>query len=184
MSESDEHPVEILWRLQQEAMDAGHSLPQEDPGARKWSGLAFGAGDLYLVTELTSIVDVLFCPAITPVPGTQSWIRGICNVRGKLFSVVDLERFLGVSSRVSERGGRLLVVNNEDLGCTLFVPRVLGLRYFSEDQLQQDKTGINEGVLPYVDRVYDQDDRTWLVISLERLIADEAFLAAGRTGIN
>jgi len=182
--EPDENQVEILRHAQQEARETGRTLTQEEESARKWGGLAFGAGDLLLVTELTSIVDVLFCPAVTPVPGTKPWIMGICNVRGKLYSVVDLGLFLGVSPRASETGGRLLVVNNEDLGCTLFVPRVLGLRYFREDRVKQDKSGVDEGVLPYVDRVYDQDDRTWLVVSLERLVSDKEFLSAGRTGVN
>ena len=176
MPDSDQHPVEILWRLQQEAMGAGNSLPQEHQGAPKWGGLAFGVGDLHLVTELTSIVDVLDCPSITPVPRTSPWIMGICNVRGKLYSVVDLGNFLGIASRGSARDGRLLVVNDANLGCTLFVPRIIGLRYFTEDQIEQDDPGPDKTVLPYAERSYLQGGRRWQVISLERLVSDERFL--------
>jgi len=179
MPDPDQHPVEILWRLQQEAMGAGNSLPQEQQGAPKWGGLAFGVGNLRLVTELTSISDVLDCPSITPVPRTRPWIMGICNVRGKLYSVVDLGSFLGVAPVGAARDGKLLVVNNENLGCTIFVPKIFGLRYFTEDQVAQDNSGLDKAVLPYAERSYVQGDHTWRVISLERLVSAERFLNVG-----
>lgn len=184
MSDSREHPVEILWRMQQEAMAAGHALAEKDQGGQKWGGLAFRVGDYFLVTELTSIIDVLDCPAITPVPGTHSWVMGICNVRGKLFSVVDFGLFLGAAPRGIAREGRILVINKEDLGCTLFVPKIFGLRYFTEDQLGQDTSNLDQAIRPYIDRIFVQGDRTWAVLSLERLITDERFLHVKTSAFN
>lgn len=180
MSESREHPVETLWRLQQEAVAAGHALPEQDRDSKEWGGLAFGVGDLYLVAGLTSIVDVLDCPAVTPVPGTRAWVMGVCNVRGRLLSVVDLGTFLGVTPRGAAGDGRILVINDGDLGCTLFVSRVYGLRYFRDNQSGQGNSGLHEAILPYADRSYVEEGRTWAVLSTERLISDERFLNVGK----
>lgn len=160
-------------------MAAGHALPEKGRESQKWGGLAFGVGDQHLITALTSIVDVRDCPAITPVPGTRAWVMGVCNVRGKLFSVVDLGMFLGITSRGAAGESRLLVINDDDLGCTLFVPRIYGLRYFTEDQSTQDNAGLDEAILPYTDRRYVEGERTWTVLSLERLVSDERFLNVG-----
>ena len=176
MPDSGEHPVEILWRMQHEAMAAGHVLPERNQDDAKWGGLAFGVGDLNLVTELTSIIDVLDCPAITPVPGTQSWLKGICNVRGKLYSVVDFGAFLGVAGPVSGNEGKLLVINEEDLDCTLLVPKIFGLRYFDALQQGKDKSVLDTPAQPFIDRTFLQGDRIWAVLAVQRLIADTEFL--------
>jgi len=183
MLDSGELPVEILWRMQNEAMAAGHVLPEQNRDDHKWGGLAFGVGNLNLVTELTSIVDVLDCPAITPVPGTQSWLKGICNVRGKLYSVVDFGAFLGVAAPLSGNEGKLLVINDDDLGCTLLVPKIFGLRYFVALQQAEDNSALDAPVQPFVDRTFVQGDRIWGVLAMDRLIADTDFLNVQRSAI-
>ena len=69
------------------------------------------------VTELTSVTDVVECPRVTPVPRAKVWLRGIANVRGSLYSIVDLALFLGYEQQTSETEGRLLVLNVGELGC-------------------------------------------------------------------
>jgi len=184
MANSGEHPVEILWRMQQEAVAAGHVLPEQDQGDPKWGGLAFGVGDIKLVTELTSIIDVLDCPAITPVPGTHAWVRGICNVRGKLYSVVDFGVFLGVAAPLPGNEGRLLVINDDDLGCTLLVPKIFGLRYFTEEHQSEDRKNLDVAIQPFIDRTFVQGDCTWGVLSLNRLVATTKFLNVQRATVN
>lgn len=163
--------------MQQEAMAAGHALPDAVSRAPEWGGLKFGlGGDLYLVVELADVVDVMDCPAITPVPGTQPWIMGVCNVRGRPFSVVDLGLFLGVSPRASPREGKLLVVDHEDLDCTLHVPRIFGLSSFTLARENGDGAPAGELLKPYVVRTLDEAGRTWHVLSLQRILTDERFL--------
>lgn len=173
MTDSKEHPVEILWRMQQEAMaGAGQAQEAEEP---RWGGLAFGVGELRLVTELTSVNDVLDCPAITPLPGTQPWLRGVCNVRGNLYSVVDLGVYLNVALPLVAREGRLLVVNNRDLGCCLLVSKIFGLRHFNEEQQGQDVSVLDRAIQPYVTQAFLQDDELWGVLDLNLLVTDEKF---------
>lgn len=176
MAGTNEHPVEVLWRLQQEAMAAGHELPEQGLDEPTWTGLAFAVGKLRLAAELTSVIDVLDCPAITPVPGVRPWLRGICNVRGKIYSVVDLGLFLSVAPAVANNEGRVLVVNNSGLGCTLLIPKVFGLRHFVEEQQSRDISILEREVQPYAERAFVHDDHIWGVLDLERLVTSENFL--------
>jgi len=175
MDDASEHPVEILWRMQQEAMATSHVLPEQRRNEPRWGGLAFGVGELKMVTELTSVIDVLRCPPLTPVPGTRSWLRGICNVRGNLYSVVDLGLYLNVAPPVDGEG-RLLVVNDKELGCTLMVSRVFGLRYFMEEQQRQDVSILDPVLQPYAEQAFLQDEEIWGVLDLGRLVATDDFL--------
>lgn len=183
MSDGGEHPIEILWRMQREAIAAGHTLPKQEQEQPKWGGLAFGVGNLRLVTELTGVIDVLDCPGVTPVPGTQPWLRGICNVRGSLYSVADLGSFLDLANYLSDREGRLLVLNDAELGCTLLVSKIYGLRYFSEDQRHRDVSILDPAVRPYASHALVQGDHVWGVLDLTRLVKTDRFLNVERTAV-
>ena len=176
MHETTEHPVETLWRMQQKARADGGTHPGPDQDETRWGGLAFEVGEIRLVTELTSVVDVLDCPAVTPLPGTQAWLKGVCNVRGNLYSVVDLGVYLGVATPLAANEGRLMVVNDRELSCTLLVQKIFGLRYFSEQQLQPDVSGLAEVVQPYTKQAFKLDDQLWGVLDLGRLVTAEKFL--------
>ena len=76
------------------------------------------------------------------------------------------------------------MINSDELGCTLFVPRVFGLRYFTEDQERRLDSATAEPIKPYVDKTYVEGDRTWLVVSLERLVSDERFLNVSSPAMN
>ena len=181
MHDTTEHPVEAVWRMQQQARQNGNAPPDQAQHETRWSGLAFAVGELRLVAELTSVVDVLDCPTVTPLPGTKPWLKGVCNVRGNLYSVVDLGLYLNVAPPLADSEGRLMVVNDRELGCTLLVPKIFGLRYFSEEQLQRDVSGFDEAVQPYVKQAFKKDDQLWGVLDLEQLVTAEKFLQVEST---
>ena len=175
MPDTTEHPVEALWRMQQEERAKGNIPSGQDQDEKRWGGLAFEVGEIQLVTELTSVVDILDCPAVTPLPGTLPWLKGVCNVRGNIYSVVDLGVYLDVAPPLAANEGRLMVINDRELGCTLLVPKIFGLRYFNEQQLQPDTSGLAEVIQPYTKQAFKLDNQLWGVLDLDRLVKAEKF---------
>jgi purine-binding chemotaxis protein CheW len=53
------------------------------------------AGAHYLVPA-SAVREVEEVGAITPVPATPTWLRGVMNLRGMIVGVVDLAHFLGL----------------------------------------------------------------------------------------
>ena len=49
----------------------------------------FLAGEEYAITIL-QVTDIIECGAVTRVPGTPPWIRGVHNLRGTVVPVIDL----------------------------------------------------------------------------------------------
>lgn len=178
MVDNNEHGVEVLWRMQQEAMAGSQPPETEEP---RWGGLAFGVDEFRLVAELTDVNDVLDCPVITPLPGTQPWLRGICNVRGNLYSVVDLGVYLNVAPSMAPKEGRLLVVNNSDLGCCLLVSKIFGLRHFDEEQQGREVAELDRAIQPFATQAFLQDGELWGVLDLDLLVSDARFLSIERS---
>ena len=55
------------------------------------------AGARYLVPA-SAVREVEEVGAITPVPATPPWLRGVMNMRGTIVGVVDLGHFLGLAA--------------------------------------------------------------------------------------
>lgn len=53
------------------------------------------AGNRYLVPA-SVVREVEEIRAVTPVPATPSWLRGVMNLRGTILGVIDLAHFLGL----------------------------------------------------------------------------------------
>lgn len=175
MSTRQQQPFEVLQRMQQQAAAAGYELPELTQTEERWHGLGFAVGDLRLTAGLTTFTDIVDCGAVTPVPRTRSWLRGITNVRGSLYSVVDFAQFLGYPAINTDTGGKLLVINDSELGCALLVNSVLGMRRFDHDNEYQDAEVLHRSVQPFVRHAYLQDEQLWGVLDTDKLKASDQF---------
>lgn len=174
MSETGQ-PFELLQRMQQRAVESGHTLPEPAEVEERWQGLAFSAGGLALTAELTAFTDVVECGALTAVPRTRDWLRGVTNVRGSLFSVVDLSRMLGFARVNLDTEGKLLVVNDRELGCALLVNTIHGLRRFDHDNEYREAAAVDRAVQPFVRHAYLQDGEPWGVLDMDKLKSSAVF---------
>lgn len=161
--------------MQQQAAAAGYVLPELTQTEERWHGLAFAVGDLRLAAELTAFTDIVDCGAVTLVPRTRSWVRGITNVRGSLYSVVDFAQFLGYPRINTDTEGKLLVINDSELGCALLVNSVLGMRRFDPENEHQEAEMMDRSVQPYVRHAYLQDEQMWGVLDTGKLTQSEEF---------
>ncbi len=136
-----------------------------------------GAGILLSLKQASEI----FAPVpIKSVPYGKPWLAGVANLRGGLFTVVDLATYLGLRevapSRISSPQARLVSLSSEmNLNCALLVDRLAGLR--GDDQLplaSQQPTGVVPRFAGALRR--DESGRLWQEINLEALSRQDDFL--------
>jgi twitching motility protein PilI len=139
------------------------------------SKLGVQAGGQRWLVDLRDAGEVIPVPAVTPVPLTRPWFRGVASIRGNLVSVIDFGAFLGQGATVPGEQARLLLLNERfRMGCALLVERSLGLR--SEDQLSARTRG---GVhAPWLRAEYDDaQGGHWRELDLALLVQDLEFLS-------
>jgi twitching motility protein PilI len=130
-------------------------------------------GDAWLV-DLADAGEVIPLPAISPVPLTRPWFRGVANIRGRLCSVVDFPAFLGgVATTPSEQARLLLLGDKFRMSSALLVDRSLGLR--AADQLQADSSAAAAGSWQKA-RYRDAEGREWKELDVARLVQSVEFL--------
>jgi twitching motility protein PilI len=142
-------------------------------------GLSCG-GERWLI-RLADAAEVVAVPTLARVPLTQPWFLGLANIRGNLFSVVDLALFLGRESATPHGAGslaRLILFGPRagDLKAGVVVQSVLGLRNLAE---LERAPPLPDAPAWYDQRWTDRDGGAWQEIDLARLAADPAFLRIG-----
>jgi len=138
------------------------------------SKLGLQVGEDPWLVDLAEAGELIPVPPITPVPLTRPWFRGVVNVRGNLYNVVDLPAFLGGAAVSPGEQARLLVLAERFLmRSALLVDRSLGLRDPRELRLQSDVPSAS----PWIRALYaDRDDRIWRELDVRQLVQHAAFL--------
>lgn len=141
--------------------------------------LAIQAGNENWLIDLADSGEILSPPPIATVPLSRDWFRGLTNVRGNLFSVVDFPAFLGQTPVTMSSEARLLLVGaKHGINTALLVSRAIGLR--NPDDFEPDRRFHDER--PWIlGALRDSQDRQWRRLSARHLLADPRFLDAART---
>ncbi len=151
----------LAERLKGAEAGAGASRLGVQAGAERW------------LVSLADAGEVIPAPAITPVPLAKAWFRGVANVRGKLYGVVDLPAFLGGAPAAPGEQARLLLLSDKfRMGSALLVDRVLGLRGAEGFEPQAAAGGAPWLKAEFVDR----DGVRWKELDVPRLVQEAAFL--------
>lgn len=142
------------------------------PAAR----LGVQAGDGYWLVRLDEAGEIFPVPRVTGVPLTQRWYRGLANIRGNLYSVIDFSLFCGGEPTPETADARLmLIAENFHVSTALLVSRMLGLR-----NVQQLNADTRQPGHPWASAQYvDADGRIWRELNIRELVSRAEFLDAG-----
>lgn len=192
MEESIEASPEELRRIwAQRAADLAQAPAERDEGEHIRLVLVGLGREIYGI-DASYVFNVKLADLITYVPRVPEWVAGVVNLRGRIFSVVDLRRFFGLPPAQVEKdedvdagGGPpyLVVVETPDMEIALLADDVLTVESVPISQIQ-DTAGTVRGLRPeYVQGVIaraggDAEEPSSMVVVLDllALLADERLI--------
>jgi len=131
------------------------------------------------LVDMVDISEVLPLPQLTSVPFTKPWFRGVANVRGNVYGVIDMAAYehsgaplrLGSGRASGEANNRvLLVAERYAFNAALLVDRVLGLR--DPRRWRQSEA---DGQIEY----HDEHGTPWHKLDVPGLLEQAEFLQIG-----
>jgi twitching motility protein PilI len=155
--------------------------------AREHTRLGVLIGTQRWLVDLEQAGEIVPVPAtIVPVPLTRDWLLGLVNLRGALYTVVDLCRFAGAPGTETGKDARLLALSARlNFNASILVTRMLGLRNI--DTMQPDDSGQPpqdlklQPVPPWVGPArVDAEGHRWFELDVSRLVTGPDFLLVGR----
>jgi twitching motility protein PilI len=167
---------EILAGYERRSLAHVAGLPEQLQAAGLWRGIGFRVGQRRLVSNYESVAEIITVPQITPVPGAQSWMLGVANVRSNLLPVVDLKQFLeGARSVLHEGHQKVMVLRQPGGDVAVTIDELYGQRSFMDEQ-QVDVATLADGrYTGFIERAYRVADDVWGVFSLDRLVRTPEF---------
>jgi twitching motility protein PilI len=141
------------------------------------SRLGFQVGADNWFVALHQVSEVIPVPNSVTVPLTHPWFRGVANVRGNLYSIIDFSGFQGHDTIGPGMEKRVILISERLLGgAGLVVSRMLGLR--NPDQFTRLERPADAA--PWVGGVYAAAGGTkWLELDLPALVRQPGFLEVG-----
>jgi twitching motility protein PilI len=171
-------PFETLLDYEQRSLAHVPGRPEMVEAPGHWRGVGFRLGQRRLVASFDEVVEILSLPAVTPVPGSQSWMLGVANVRGSLLPVVDLKLFLEGERTVVHEGHRVLVVRQSGGNVAVIIDELFGQRTFN-DSHRSELAGENDGrYAHFVGQAYRLAEQNWGVFSMSLLTRTPEFRQA------
>jgi len=156
--------------------DLAARLRAADSG-RTSSKLAVQAGADGWLVDLMEAGEVIPVPPITAVAQTRPWFKGVANVRGNLYSVIDFPAFLGGKGvALGEQSRLVLIAQRYRVGAALLVDGSLGLRNPESWQPRESAQARS----PWQRAEYeDESGRVWKELDAAELVRDANFLTVG-----
>lgn len=138
--------------------------------------LGIQAGDAHWLLPLAEAGEILPVPPLAEVPLTRPWFRGLANVRGTLYGVIDLSALHGGPLTAPVGHARLVLVGTKHgVNSALLVSRTTGLKSPDDFEPAEAPATASWEHQP----LRDLQSRTWSQLDVTALLAHPRFLEAG-----
>lgn len=150
-------------------------LDRAEQGGSSGALLCIEAGGERWLLDLTDAGEVVPLPPLADVPLTQPWYAGLANIRGTLYSVVDLAAFHGLAATPHNGQARLLLVGaRHGINSALLVNRILGLR--APEGLKPEPAAADANRPWAGEKLRDGQNETWRRLVVPTLLQSPRFL--------
>lgn len=139
----------------------------------------FTAAGQTLALPAAAVLQVLRMAAPAPTPGAPAHVRGLLNVRGTLFAVLDVAARLGAPPRAARTEDRLMLVTDGHGRVALQVDDVLAVRELPAEAFEAPPSLASSPLLAGALRL---DDGVVLVHSPSAWIGEGGGDGAGAAG--
>jgi twitching motility protein PilI len=163
-----------LREFQQNVSARLQGLSGTAPSASK---LGVRVGREFWLVDLADVSEAIPVPTLAEVPLTQAWFRGVANIRGNLYSIIDFSAFMGGDPTPVNMDSRLLLVHQQfSINAGFVVDRMLGLR--GPEQFQRKPA--TDASMPWVGAEYtDTEGTPWKELNMRELVNYPGFLQVG-----
>lgn len=130
--------------------------------------VCFMLADQRYGVAVAQVREVLKLSELARVPGAPSSCLGVVNLRGRIVSVLDLRRLLGLTPATPNKQSRLLVIDHPEGVVALLVDRVLELKTVM-DKLVEGTPKMNHGPVP-IDGVVSEASGPLFLLQPEKIM--------------
>ncbi|MGR3177463.1 MAG: chemotaxis protein CheW [Candidatus Anammoxibacter sp.] len=120
--------------------------------------------------DLVHINEVFPLKQFTPLPCVPQFILGIINVRGQIYSVIDMKKFFGLPEKGFTDLNKAIIVHTDDMALGILADSIIGVRSIPVDNIQESLptlTGIRKEYLKGL------TEEGLIILNIEKILGDK-----------
>lgn len=137
----------------------------------------FRLADEYYALDIQAVQEIVRMQTITSIPGSDLWVEGITNLRGRVVPVIDLRRRCGINASDYTAETRIVVVSSPNGMVGLIVDAVSEVMRIPSDQVEQPSTIVSGIENSYLRGIAKLEDRLVSLMDLEGILPSDAITA-------
>ncbi len=141
--------------------------------------LVFGIGPEKYAVGSETVREVCPFKQITRVPCAPKFVKGIINLRGQIFSVIDLRNLFGLPNPGSLEDGKVVIIGLDDMEVGILADDILGVRHVPISGIQRDLPTLKGMQEKYL---YGLTTDRIVIINVENLLTDDSIVVHETAG--
>jgi purine-binding chemotaxis protein CheW len=125
--------------------------------------------------SISQIKEVVLTPVITQIPQTQSYVRGVANVRGTVIAMLDLATKFGLNTTTTQpvESNYTLVIDSTEYKMGVLVKDVPNTLSISTSAIEQVFDTNNDSQGSYITGIVKLDKRLIIMIDIYKVINEK-----------
>jgi len=148
--------------------------PSDSRARREEHVVIFRLADEFYALDIQSVQEIVRMQTITSIPGSDPWVEGITNLRGRVVPVIDLRRRCGVVSNEHTAETRIVVVGSTNGMVGFIVDAVSEVLRIPADQVELPNSIVSVPENTYLRGVAKLNDRLVSLMDLEGVLPGDA----------
>ncbi len=129
-------------------------------------GSALCGIDILKIQEINKQFD------ITIVPQSADFVKGILNLRGRIVTIIDLGKKLGLAPVRQDKNNRNIIVNSDDEHIGLLVDKIDDVVHAASPDIESAPSNLNGISNRYFKGVLKTKDQLIGIINVDELLAN------------
>lgn len=154
-------------------MDNRTVLPEDTGDSMKGRYLTFMLGNEAFGIEIRVLIEIISIQPLNPMPNVPEYIKGVLNLRGKVFPVIDMR--LKFKMRPMEYTERtcIIIINTAKFQAGLVVDSVAEVLALTDDNIVPPPGTVGKFGNRYISGIGKTGNRVTLLLDCEKLFTDE-----------
>jgi len=140
--------------------------------------VSFRLADEEYGIEITKVQEIILVGAITRVPQTSKYIKGLINLRSTVIPIVDLRLRFGMPEQTPTDDTRIMVMNVSGKTIGIVVDAVSEVLRISKDQIAPPPPTVASLGHEYLTGLAKLEKRLLILLDVERILTDSHEISA------
>ncbi len=134
----------------------------------------FYVGDSLCGIDILNIQEINKQVEVTLVPQSEDYVKGVLNLRGRIVTVVDLGKKLGLSPIVPDKNNRNIIVDSQNEQIGLLVDCISDVLIADSSRIESAPANIGGVKGRYFKGVFKTDSNLIGILDIEEVLKTDA----------